>query len=91
MSIYENFEHAQNSALHELRTLVLICQPCLQLDCGMRFVDESLLSHAILGSLHIRTYTVHSTVLKFNERFSIYSQDQIKDGWVQEKCGRSTS
>ena len=29
MSIYEHFEHAQNSALHEIRTLVLICQPCL--------------------------------------------------------------
>ena len=28
MSIYEHFEHAQNSALHEIRTLVLICQPC---------------------------------------------------------------
>ena len=27
MSIYEHFEHAQNSALHEIRTLVLICQP----------------------------------------------------------------
>ena len=62
-----------------------------QLDSGLRFVDESLLSHAILGSLHIRTYTVHSTVLKFNERFSIYTQDRNKDGWVQEKCGRSTS
>ena len=26
MSIYEHFEHAQNSALHEIQTLVLICQ-----------------------------------------------------------------
>ena len=30
MSIYEHFEHAQNSALHEIRTLVLICQPCIR-------------------------------------------------------------
>ena len=29
MSIYEHFEHAQNSALLEIQTLVLICQPCL--------------------------------------------------------------
>ena len=28
MSINEHFEHAQNIALHEIRTLVLICQPC---------------------------------------------------------------
>ena len=28
MSIYEHFEHAQNSALLEIQTLVLICQPC---------------------------------------------------------------
>ena len=27
MSIYEHFEHAQNSALLEIQTLVLICQP----------------------------------------------------------------
>ena len=26
LSIYEHFEHAQNCALHEIRTLVLICQ-----------------------------------------------------------------
>ena len=32
MSIYEHFEHAQNIALLEIQTLVLICQPCLQIN-----------------------------------------------------------